>query len=94
MRNHSIIPIEDYRMYEILKTEKFAMIFSFIIGFGLVSILIPVCKGDECLIQKAPSVDEMKTYTFKLGSKCYQFKHETVQCPVNGVIEAFETWKE
>ena len=77
-------------MYEILKTEKFAILFSFIIGFGLVAILIPVCKGDECFVQKAPSVDEMKNSTFKLGSKCYQFKPEASECPVNGVIEAFE----
>lgn len=76
-------------MYEIFKTEKFAILFSFIIGFGIIAILIPVCKGDSCFIQKAPSVAEMKKSTFKLGSKCYQFKSEPVECPVNGVIEAF-----
>jgi len=76
-------------MYEILKTEKFAILFSFIIGFGLIAIMIPICKGDECFIQKAPSVEEIKKSTYKIGSKCYQFKADTVQCPVNGVIEAF-----
>jgi hypothetical protein len=77
-------------MYEILKTEKFATLFSFIVGFGIVAILIPVCKGDQCFIQKAPSVDEMKKSTFRLGTKCYQFKPEPSECPVNGVIEAFQ----
>jgi hypothetical protein len=76
-------------MYEIFKTEKFAILFSFIIGFGLIAVMIPVCKGDDCIIQKAPSVEEIKTSTFKIGSKCYQFKADTVQCPVNGAIEAF-----
>ena len=78
-------------MYEILKTEKFAVLFSFIVGFGLTVMLIPVCKGDECFVKKAPTVEEMKGSTFRLGSKCYQFKPEFVDCPESGVIEAFQT---
>jgi hypothetical protein len=76
-------------MYEILKTERFAILFSFIVGFGLIAILMPVCKGEECFIKKAPSVDEMKKNTFHLGKKCYQFIPETVECPAEGAIEAF-----
>jgi hypothetical protein len=77
-------------MYEILKTEKFAVLFSFIIGFGLVVMMIPVCKGDTCFVKKAPTVEEMKNSTFRIGSKCYQFKSELVDCPSSGVIEAFK----
>jgi len=78
---HSIPWIElERKMYEILKTEKFATLFSFIIGFGLIAILIPVCKGDECFVKKS---------TFQLGKKCYQFTSETVECPAKGAIEAF-----
>jgi hypothetical protein len=77
-------------MYEILKTEKFAILFSFIIGFAIVAIAIPVCKGDSCFIKKAPLIEEMKASTFQIGSKCYQFKPEIVDCPAFGVIEAFQ----
>ena len=76
-------------MYGILKTEKFAMIFSFIIGFGIVAIAIPLCKGDECFVKKAPSISEMKVSTYRVGQKCYQFKPEVVECPAQGVIESF-----
>jgi hypothetical protein len=76
-------------MYEILKTEKFATIFSFMIGFALVAILIPVCRGDSCFIKKAPSVEEMKGSTYQIGKNCYQFTPETVECPAEGAIEAF-----
>lgn len=79
-------------MYEIFKTEKFAILFSFVVGFGLIAVLIPVCKGDQCFVQKAPSVDEMKKATYKIGSKCYQFTPEPMECPVDGVIEAFRIW--
>jgi len=76
-------------MYEVLKTEKFAIFFSFMIGLSIVAILIPVCKGDQCYTKKAPSVEEMKKNTYRIGSKCYQFKPETTECPASGVIEAF-----
>ena len=80
-------------MFAVLKTSKFDIIFSAIVGFAIMSLTIPLCKGDECFIKKAPSIDEMKKNTFKLGSKCYQFKSEIVTCPATGTIEAFAPWK-
>ena len=76
-------------MFEVLKTEKFAIIFSFMIGFGLIAILYPACQDDECYVKKAPSVDEMKSSTYHIGKKCYQFKPEIVECPAKGAIESF-----
>lgn len=76
-------------MYEVLKTEKFAVFFSFMVGLAIIGILIPTCKGDSCTINKAPSMDEMKKSTFHIGSKCYQFKPKTVECPASGSIESF-----
>ena len=76
-----------------LKTEKFAIAFSFLIGFSIMALAIPACKADECIIKKAPLVEEMKTTTYKLGSKCYQFRPSHVDCPKKGVIEAFEIQK-
>ncbi len=66
------------------------MIFSFILGFGLVALAMPMCKGDECFIKKAPLIEEMKGTTYRIGKKCYQFRSEYVECPATGVIEAFQ----
>ena len=77
-------------MYEVLKTEKFAVFFSFIVGASIVALCYPLCKGDSCIIKKAPSVEEMKKKTYHIGRKCYQFKPETIECPASGVIEAFQ----
>jgi hypothetical protein len=76
-------------MYEILKTEKFANIFSFVLGFGVVAVLIPVCKGEQCFIKKAPSVNDMKKSTYMIGKNCYQFTPEIIECPAEGAIESF-----
>lgn len=77
-------------MFEVLKTENFAKLFSFVLGFVIPALFIPICKGDECFLKKAPSVKEMKESTFKIGSKCYQFKPEPVDCPAKGAIESFQ----
>ena len=80
-------------MFDVLKTAKFDIIFSVMVGFAIMSLTIPLCKGEECFIKKAPSIDEMKKNTFKIGSKCYQFKSDIVTCPATGTIEAFAPWK-
>ena len=78
-----------------IKTEKFAIVFSIVLGFALISLAIPACKGDSCYVQKAPSVKEMKESTFRIGRKCYQFKPTTVDCPAGGrgAVEAFVEMK-
>jgi hypothetical protein len=91
MVEHSVRRGEE--MYDILKTEKFALIFSFILGFGIPVLFIPMCKGETCFVKKAPSVEDMKKSTFRIGSKCYQFKPEFVDCPADGAIEAFQVWR-
>lgn len=76
---------------DMLKTEKFAITFSFLIGFSVFVLAIPACKGDECVLKKAPLMNEMKDSTYRLGRKCYQFRPEIAECPKSGVIEAFKT---
>jgi hypothetical protein len=75
---------------DILKSKQFNVVFSVLLGLGLAAILRPVCKGDQCLVLKAPPVHEVETATYQLGSRCFQFKVESRECPKGGtVIEAF-----
>lgn len=80
-------------MFEFLKTKEFSYVFSFILGLGLMALFRPICQGEKCLIQKAPSVDEVNRTTYQLGSKCYQFRSVAIDCPKDGIIEAFEPCK-
>lgn len=81
---------EERRMiWDFLKSKEFNFFFSVLIGLGLAAILRPVCKGDQCVVSKAPSLKEIKDSTYQMGSKCYQFTAKTVDCPSQGVIEAF-----
>ena len=76
-------------MFDILKSETIKIIGSAILGVGLMAALKPVCTGSNCIIQKAPSVDEVTNSTYQLGSKCFQFKTQQIKCPERGIIEPF-----
>ena len=75
---------------DLLKSKQFNVIFSVLLGLGLAAILRPVCKGDQCLMMKAPPVHEVESSTYQLGSRCFQFKVDSRECSKAGkVIEAF-----
>ena len=80
-------------MFEFLKSERFNLFFSFLLGLALMSLLKPVC-GEDCKQVRAAPLEEVKATTYQIGQKCYQFKTETVDCPKGaaagkGVIETF-----
>ncbi len=78
------------RMFiEAIHSKEFGLIFSFIVGLSIVAFVHPYCKDDECIVKKAPSIDEMKKNTYRIGNKCYQFTSVSKECPATGVIESF-----
>jgi hypothetical protein len=77
-------------MFEFLKSKTFHIIGSFIVGFGIVAVFRTQCKEKDCIIQKAPPVDEVTKSTYQIGKKCYQFKTESSACKDSGVIEPFQ----
>jgi len=71
------------------KSDMIGIVGSLIIGIGIIAVLKPMCRGSDCVIQKAPSVDEVTKSTYQTGQKCYQFKTTPIKCPNSGVIEPF-----
>lgn len=76
-------------LWDFMKSKKFNFFFSVIVGVGLVAILRPACNGPRCITLKAPPVSEIRNRTYQLGTKCYQFTLKNMECPKQGVIEAF-----
>jgi hypothetical protein len=77
-------------MFKFFETPQFRFFFSMIVGVGIMSLFRPLCKGTDCQIVKAPPPHEVEKTTYKIGNKCYQFKTTPLECPTEGVIEAFE----
>jgi hypothetical protein len=76
----------------ILHSKTFDILFSFLLGIGIICILRVPCKGSECNITKAPSDSKFENYVYRMnGGKCYEFKSDIVDCPAVGAIEPFES---
>ena len=79
-----------FQFRDIFKEKKFHIVFSFIIGLFIASLMKPVCRGTDCYKFKTPPVKEITGVTYKIGDKCYQFKTKDTPCPAKGVIEPYE----
>jgi hypothetical protein len=58
-------------------------IMSAILGFGLATLFRMACVNRNCIIFKAPDLEEIDDKTFKYGDKCYKFSHEMRPCSKN-----------
>jgi hypothetical protein len=74
----------------LLKSNSFNVLFSFLLGLGIICIIRPMCKGDNCNVFKAPKIKEFDGNVYMISRDCYEFKPEIVECPSSGTIEAFE----
>jgi hypothetical protein len=63
-----------------LHTHSGKYIMSVILGFGLATLFRTVCKGKNCLLFKAPPMDEIQDKVFKHQDKCYKFTPVTKKC--------------
>jgi hypothetical protein len=73
-----------------LKNPIFGSLVSFMLGLAIVIIIAPICHGKECMIVKAPPIHEVRDSIYHIASKCYKFETVQMDCPAQGVIEAFE----
>jgi hypothetical protein len=74
----------------VLKNPLFGSIVSFMLGLAIVVIIAPICHGRECMIVRAPPIHEVRDSVYHIASKCYKFDTVQMECPKEGVIEAFE----
>ena len=63
-----------------LHTQSGKYIMSALLGFGLATFFRTVCKGKNCIIFKAPPMDEIEDKIYKEDGKCYTYKSETTKC--------------
>lgn len=76
---------------DLLRSENYKVVFSVLLGIAVVVVVFrPYCRGDECSIWKAPPTKEINGSVFKVGSKCYKFSENNVECGgKSNIVEAF-----
>ena len=75
---------------KILHKPVFGMVVSFMLGVAIVMVVSPICHGKNCMIVKAPPLNEVTNTVYHIATKCYKFEAVPLECPASGVIEAFE----
>jgi hypothetical protein len=68
------------RLSKFLHTESGRILMSIILGLGLATLFRTVCKGKNCVIYKAPPIDEIDDNVYKFGDKCYTYKNISTKC--------------
>ena len=63
-----------------LHTENGKIIMSMILGFGLATMFRMTCQGKNCVIFRAPGIDEIQDKVFKHDGSCYKYSHVTQEC--------------
>jgi hypothetical protein len=78
-------------LVDALKNPIFGSMVSFMLGLAIVVIVAPICRGRECMIVKAPPIHEVRDSIYHIASKCYKFETVQMECPAQGIVEAFES---
>jgi hypothetical protein len=76
-------------MFGFVKSEKYSLVFSFIVGVGIMAVLKPGCREADCAKKKGANPEVVQKSTYQIGEKCYRFGMQHKECPSEGVIEAF-----
>ena len=65
---------------KIMNSSKGKIIFSIILGFGIATLFRKVCKDRNCIVFKAPELNNIVNKTFKFDDKCYKYNEKNVTC--------------
>jgi len=74
---------------KLLHTTNGRYVLSAILGFGLATIFRTVCKDKNCLIFKAPPLDQIDNKIYKFHDKCYNYTSVSKKCDAGKEIVPF-----
>ena len=70
-------------------SETGKQMLSIILGLGIASLFRNVCKDKNCIIFKAPPLDDIKDKVYKYNNKCYKYNPVSVKCDASKKIVEF-----
>jgi len=73
-----------------IQTPAGRIFMSVILGVGLATLFKVSCKDKNCLIMRAPPLDQLNDKVYKIEDKCYKFNPTPVKCAVDNNSEIYE----
>ena len=68
-------------MNRVLKDGTGSVIVSIILGLGLAALFRRACKGGRCIVVKAPKLEELRRFVYKVDDDCFKYTPHVVPCP-------------
>ncbi len=66
-----------------------SLILSALLGLGLAALFRSACRGDGCVVVRAPNLAEVQRHTYQVSQDaCYKYTPEVVPCPRRGAISS------
>ena len=69
-----------FNLIKFLNSPRGKYIFSILLGLGLATLFRKACNSRNCLVFKAPDLNEIKGKIFNHDNICYEFKEESTTC--------------
>ena len=77
------------RLEKFLNSNSGKIIVSIILGLGLASLFRKVCNERNCIVFKAPPLEELNKQTYKYNDKCVNLQATSVKCNTKKKIVTF-----
>jgi hypothetical protein len=62
---------------------------SIILGLGLATFFRKMCSGKNCIVSKAPPLEEIEDKIYKFDDKCYKLEKNAENCNKSKKIVSF-----
>ena len=73
-------------LQKFFNSETGKVMLSIVLGVGLASLFRTVCTGKNCVVFKAPPLEDFVEKSFRYGDKCYQYTAVATKCDPNKKI--------
>jgi hypothetical protein len=67
-------------LLKFVHSETGRNIMSIILGLGLATFFRQMCSGKNCVVSKAPPLEEIEDKIYKFDGKCYKLEKNAEKC--------------
>ena len=76
-------------LLKFVHSETGRTIMSIILGLGLATLFRQMCSGKNCIVIKAPPLEEIDNKIYEFDDKCYKLEKNAETCNAKKKIVSF-----
>lgn len=75
---------------KLVNSDSGKIVISIILGIGLATLFKKACTDRNCLVFKAPAIEDVKDQVFQNNDTCVTFKEKSIECNTKSQQIEFE----